>query len=115
MQSKDWLEYVPEIKASIGTIVHDDGLISISIPRFKKEWVAKLVLSKNRKNEIRINLDENGSKVWELIDGKRNIRNILDKLSDIALNEENYSDRVILFLQGLHKNGFIQIYAPVVK
>jgi len=103
------MEPIPVIKKGIGTFINDEGLVSICIPRFKKAWMAKLFLPKGKKNEIRINLDLNGTRVWQQIDGNKNIEKILNDLSDIASEEQNFNDRVILFLQGLHKNGFIEL------
>ncbi len=104
---QDWLDRVPVVKKSIRTIVHDDGLVSISIPRFKKEWIAKLFLPKNKTNEVRIDFDANGTAVWLQIDGKKSIRKILSELKEIAQYESDYNNRVILFLNNIYRSDFI--------
>ena len=108
----NWLEMVPVYRENIGTHIYEDGLVSVLIPRFNRAWMAKFFLPKGKKNEVRMNLDQNGSAVWLQIDGKNTIQDIVNHLSDIAENEENYQDRVILFLQGLFNNNIIKIYTP---
>ena len=106
---QNWLDKVPVVKKSIGTIVHDNGLVSITIPRFKKEWMAKLFLSKNKKNEIRVDFEVNGTAVWLQIDGKKSVKEILAALDDVAQLEEDYNNRVILFLGNIYRSGFIDV------
>ncbi len=105
----NWLDVVPVVKEKIGTIVHDDGLISILIPRFNQAWMAKLFLPKNKKNEIRVNFEANGTAVWKQIDGQKTVREILQSLAKTGEGQEKYNDRVILFLQNLYNSGFIVV------
>lgn len=110
-KTRNLLEMIPSLPERIGTI-YENSLASIVFPRFKQAWIAKLFLSKSKKNEIRVKLDENGTKVWSLIDGKRNVKEILHILSGNNAKEENYEQRVILFLQQLHRNGFLKFSTP---
>ncbi len=109
ISEQNWLDMVPVVKKSIGTIVHDDGLVSISFPRFKKEWMAKLFLSKNKSNEIKVDFDVNGTTVWLQIDGKKSIREILTALKDTAQLEKDYNNRVVLFLRNIYRSGFVEL------
>ena len=51
--------------------------------------------------------------VWELIDGKRNVREIIEKLADHFQNEEGYESRVSAYLSQMQKDGFIKLVIPV--
>jgi hypothetical protein len=106
---QDWLDLVPVVKNDIETIIHDDGLASITIPRFKKRWMVKLFLAKNKTNEIRVDFDVNGTAVWLQIDGKQSVRDILETLKEIAQTEKDYNNRVLLFLRNIYRNKFISV------
>ena len=108
-KEQDWLDKIPVVKKYIGTIVHDNGLVSVTIPRFKKEWMAKLFLSKNKTNELRADFDINGSAVWLQIDGQKSVKEILAVLNEIAESEKDYNNRVVLFLGNIYRSGFIDV------
>lgn len=103
---------VPMLNESIGTSIDQDGMVAILLPRFKKPWMAKLFLPKTKKNEVRVKLDAKGSAVWNLIDGRAKVCEICNALtSNIEEAEKaSYQDRLVLFLQGLYKSGWIKMY-----
>jgi len=107
---QDWLDKIPMVKKSIGTIVHDNGLVSITIPRFKKEWMARLFLPKNKSNEIHVDFEANGTAVWLQIDGKKSVKEILTALNEIAELEKDYNNRVVMFLGNIYRSGFIDVF-----
>lgn len=80
----------------------------IAFPRFKWRWVQKYALPKSISPYIRVTLEEHGTAVWRLIDGKRSVREIVTLLSAHFGEEENYESRVTLFIAQLRKDGFIK-------
>ena len=70
--------------------------IVLSFPRFKRSWMSRYLLPKGM------------SAVWELIDGKRNVREIIEKLADHFQYEAGYESRVSTYLSQLQKDGFIK-------
>ncbi len=106
-QEQNFLDMIPVPSLRIKT-VYENGLATLVTPRFSKEWMARFFLF-GKKNEVRISLDENGSQVWQVIDGKRNVREILQELSGTKEKEKNYEDRVVLFLQQLTGHGFLTV------
>ena len=58
--------------------------------------------------ELHVHLEEHGTVVWELIDGKRTVREIIEKLADHFQNEAGYESRVSTYLSQLQKDGFIK-------
>ena len=110
-QSINWLDLVPVVKESIGTRFNEEGLASIVIPRFKKVWMVKLFLPKNKTNEINLQMDSNGTAVWKVIDGTKTVRDIIKSLAETGVGEkqEQFDNRVVLFIQELYRSGFISV------
>jgi len=108
-KEQNWLDMKPAIKPGISTEINEEGLAAIVFPRFKKAWMAKLFLPKNRKNEIRLQLDKHGTSVWTLINGENTVNDIFNALSDASKEEEQFEQRIILFLQNLYRSGFVLV------
>ena len=66
----------------------------ISYPRFKYEWMRRLLLPQSMSPDIHVHLGEHGSAVWRLIDGRRTVREIVFQLADHFHPDENYASRV---------------------
>ncbi|NDV81117.1 PqqD family protein [Bacteroides sp. 51] len=96
-------------------LTENEGELSvIAFPRFKRAWIRKYFLPKNMSPYIRVRLEEHGSAVWNLIDGKRTVREIIQLLSDYFGNEENYEQRVTIYITQLRKDGFIRYSIPTI-
>ena len=108
-KEQNWLDLKPSVKVGISTEINEEGLATIVIPRFNKAWMVKLFLPKNRKNEIRLQLDKHGTSVWTLINGENTAGDIINALSNVAQEEQQFEQRIILFLQNLYRSGFIVI------
>lgn len=87
---------------------NEGGLSVIAFPRFKHAWMRKYLLPKNLSPYIRVRLEEHGTAVWNLIDGKRTVREIILLLSNHFENEEDYDIRVTTFITQLRKDKFIK-------
>ena len=86
--------------------LNNEGLIDVLVPRFKIKFLQKLI-PQNISPYIKANLDDMGSKVWELIDGTHTARDIADVMKEKLSDVEQIHQRVGLFLQKLYKNNFI--------
>lgn len=94
-------------------LTENEGELSvIAFPRFKRAWMRKFLLPKGMSPYIRVRLEEHGTAVWNLIDGKRTVREIIQLLSEHFGNEENYDSRVTIFITQLRKDGFIRYTTP---
>lgn len=82
--------------------------IVLSFPRFKYRWMQRLLVSKGMSKELSARLEDHGTAVWELIDGRRTVREIIEKLADHFHGEEGYESRVSAYLFQLRKDGFIR-------
>lgn len=63
--------------------------------------------------DIHVRLEEHGTAVWNLIDGQRTVREIIEKLADHFQNEAGYESRISAYLFQMQKDGFIKLMTPV--
>lgn len=63
--------------------------------------------------DIHVRLEEHGSAVWRLIDGRRTVREIVSLLADHFHPDENYASRVTIYVMQLRKDGFIKLLSSV--
>ena len=85
----------------------------ISYPRFKYEWMRRLLLPKSMSPDIHVRLEEHGTAVWELIDGKSTVREIIEKLADHFHHEAGYESRITIYLSQMQKDGFIKLMKSI--
>jgi hypothetical protein len=110
MKKVNLLDLIPFISESITT--EKEGELSvIAFPRFRSRFMQKYFVPKNKSSVIRIRLEEHGTAVWDLIDGKRTVKDIADTLAEHFNHEENYEYRIVAYLSQLQKQGFIK-YRP---
>ncbi|GHT77757.1 hypothetical protein AGMMS50262_19610 [Bacteroidia bacterium] len=102
----NFFDLVPVISEHI-TTEKEGGLSGIAFPRFRSKFMQKYFVPKNKSAIIRIRLDEHGTAVWDLIDGKRTVTEITELLAEHFNHEENYEYRILTFLVQLLKQGFI--------
>ena len=69
------------------TVEREGETIVLSFPRFKYTWMQRFLVPKGMSKELHVHLEEHGTVVWELIDGKRTVREIIEKLADHFQNE----------------------------
>jgi superoxide dismutase len=69
----------------------------------------KYLTPKHKSPIIRIRLEEHGTAVWNLIDGKRTVGEITAALAQHFNEEENYEYRITNYLSQLQGQGFIKI------
>jgi hypothetical protein len=104
---KNLFDLVPGIGEHIAT--GKEGELSvITFPRFRSKFMQKFFVPKNKSAMIHIRLDEHGTAVWDLIDGKRTIKEISDLLAEHFQREENYEYRVAAYFSQLYKQGFVK-------
>ena len=71
------LEVIPCRSEHI-TAEREGETIVLSFPRFKYPWMQRFLVPKGMSKELHVKLEEHGTAVWELIDGKRNVREIIE-------------------------------------
>lgn len=81
----------------------------LTYPRFKYRWMRRLLLPKRMSPDIHVRLEEKGTAVWNLIDGKRTVREILSSLAERGEDEAHEPSRVTAYVMQLRKDGFIRL------
>ena len=90
-------------------LTEKEGELSvIAFPRFKRAWMRKFLLPKGMSPYIHVRLEDHGTAVWDLIDGKRTVKEIIELLANHFEGEENYESRVTIFITQLRKDKFIK-------
>ena len=74
----------------------------------RNEHISRYLLPKGMSKDIHVRLEEHGTAVWNLIDGQRTVREIIEKLADHFQYEAGYESRVSTYLSQLQKDGFIK-------
>jgi len=107
-KNENLFDLIFEISEHITT--EKEGELSvITFPRFRNKFIQKyFVLRKNSAN-IRVRLDEHGTAVWNLIDGKRSVAKIAEQLAEHFGREEKYEYRIADFVSQLYRQGFLKI------
>lgn len=82
--------------------------VVLAFPRFKYEWMRRFLLPKGMSPDIHVTLEEHGTAVWRLIDGRRTVQDIISLLAG-HFQDENYPSRVTAYIIQLQKDGFIQL------
>lgn len=106
------LDTVPVRSALIITESGPDGHVVLVSPRFRKAWMQRLfvhLVAHGRSAHARIPLEEHGSAVWRLIDGRRTVSNIILCLADHFPQGEEYAPRVCAYIAQLYRDGFIRL------
>lgn len=102
------LDVVPCHSSHVTTQKEGDCIV-IAFPRFKHAWMRRFLLPKGMSPDIHVRLEENGSAVWEAIDGTRTVREIIEKLAVHFNAEANYESRITTYISQLQKDGFISL------
>ena len=104
---KNLFDLVPYISEHITT--EKEGELSvITFPRFRSKFMQKYFVPKKRSAMLRIRLEEHGTAVWDLIDGKRTILEISEMLAEHFNHENRYEYRVADYFVQLYKQGFVK-------
>jgi hypothetical protein len=106
VKTEEWENLIPCIDKHITT--EKEGELSvITFPRFRSKFMQKYFVPRNKSTVIRIRLEKHGTAVWNLIDGTRTVKNIINMLAEHFDNEKNYEYRIITYIAMLKKQGFI--------
>ena len=108
------LEVIPCRSEHITAEREGETIVLSFPPILNIRGLQRFLVPKGMSKELHVKLEEHGTAVWELIDGKRNVREIIEKLADHFQNEEGYESRVSAYLSQMQKDGFIKLVIPVV-
>lgn len=102
------LDAVPVCSPHVITEWREEGAV-LSFPRFKRAWMRRFLLPKGMSPDIHVTLEEHGTAVWRLIDGRRTVQQIIEALAPHFQGKEGYSSRITTYVMQLQKDGFVRL------
>lgn len=88
----------------------EDGKMFLLVPRFNNRWLKKFAQRMGKSEFVRLYLDNNGARVWELIDGRRTVGAICDLIQEQPGEKLDQPEQRVSFFMGmLKKNDFITL------
>ena len=106
------LSCIPHRNAS-WKINSENNQVILLRPKFSNRILVKYLLPRLKNPDYRVNLDVIGSKVWENIDGKRNVHEIGQILkNDMGVTVDPVYERLNRFILSLQKYKFILLQKP---
>lgn len=106
-KKENFLDFIPKKEPKISWEINDNDLIKLTIPRdsiFDK--IAYKVFKASNKHVL--DLDANGSFVWQCIDGQSTVYDISQKIHNKFGNDaEPVIERLVTYLNILKNNEFI--------
>ncbi len=109
MSSKvNLLDTIPVHASHVWTEQTADGCLALVYQRFPKTWMAKL-FSRWYSPLIHVPLEQYGSEVWQLMDGKRTTEELIRIVSLHHPEEPNFPQRLAMYISQLHTDGFITL------
>ncbi|MBV6511726.1 MAG: PqqD family protein [Ignavibacteriales bacterium] len=107
-KEKPVLNYLELTPVYIVDFIDEGGMVTVLEPKFKKEWLKKLLKPVMKHENLKVRLDEIGSATWRLINGERKVQDIVNELVRIFGEKIDPADlRTTKFLTGLMHHDYI--------
>jgi hypothetical protein len=106
------LEYRPVKSGQISELRLESGEVVIEYPLSVRPWIAavakRLGGSQNRTQTKKLQLDAMGTSVWDLVDGKRSVRMIIQIFAKVHRLENREAEvSVTSFIRQLGQRGLL--------
>ena len=110
--SDNYLDYIPKHNEKYAWEMDEQGIVTIFV--VNKGVFNKIAQKYFNKPEVsQVHLEEMGSFIWPLIDGKRSILVIGESVKDyFGENAEPLYPRLAQYMRGLQQCGFIEVSKP---
>lgn len=104
------LDTIPVHSPKVWTEQAPDGCLTLVYHRFPQAWLRKL-LGKWYSPQIHVPLEQNGTEVWQLMDGIRTTEEVIHDMAMRHPDEVNFPQRLAMYISKLHQDGFIELRA----
>ena len=105
----EWLSLYPIRQIEYELDNNSNAALIIPHP---ENWFTRRFLPKPKSPAQRIHLDEIGTFIWQLFDGKSDISTICARLKEkYGENLKQAEERTVLFTQQMYKQEFIKVYS----
>ncbi len=89
----------------------NDGLVTVLFYKQKLNWLDRTIFKRWAQKPMKIDLDNIGSFVWNLCDGKHSVFEIAELLKkEMGEDFEKPNERVELFIKQMYKNKLINLF-----
>ncbi len=107
--SPNYLDSVPTCSAERPWHINDEGMVEIDMEnKGFYHFLAQKFFNKPRISHIA--LDKYGSVVWQSINGKNTIRDIIEIMKkEFPTEKDRMLDRIVTYMATLQRNGFITV------
>ncbi len=107
--SPNYMESIPVRSDARPWRIGEDGMVEVDMEnKGFYHFLAQKFFNKPRISHI--SLDKYGSEVWQNIDGKNNISDIVNiMLKKFPKEKDRMLDRVVTYMATLQRNGFITV------
>ncbi len=102
----NFLKLIPERNVEFEE--EENGKITLILEKTKNPLIKAIINFFNRSQFFRIHLDEKGSFIWKLMDGKRDMEEIIEKIVERFGDEESITNRLKVFFLQLERSKFIK-------
>ena len=102
------LDTVPVHASQVWTEESADGCLVLVYQRFPKAWMTRL-FSRWFSPQIHVPLEQYGSEIWQLMDGKRTTEEVIRLVALRHPEETDFPQRLAIYISQLHVNGFITL------
>ncbi|MBK8166210.1 MAG: PqqD family protein [bacterium] len=109
----DYLDLVPRrlVEAEAGA----SGQVVLLVPRYRDPFWGRVLQPYlgPGKRHVRVPLDTRGAALWEEVDGRRSVRDLVGAVGAVAHGDsQDLPRRVCLYVQALADNGFLALDEP---
>ena len=86
----------------------ENNIVTVIIPKFKNRFAVKYISPKLKSDHFKIKLDKFGSAVWQMMNGKTKVDQIIKHLEQTFSDEITHAEeRTTKFMFQLYSQGFI--------
>ena len=86
----------------------ENNIVTVIIPKFKNRFAVKYISPKLKSDHFKIKLDKFGSAVWQKMNGKTKVDQIIKHLEQTFSDEITHAEeRTTKFMFQLYSQGFI--------
>jgi hypothetical protein len=89
--------------------VDDEQKVVIKVPKFQREIGKKVCKILKKDNTFNARMDDIGSLVWQFIDGRKTVQEVLNQLKKQFPDQKNIDQRLIFFLQQMHHLNYLTL------
>lgn len=102
------LDTIPTHASHVWTEQAPDNCLTLVYHRFPKKWWSRF-FSRWYSPYIHVPLEQFGSEVWQLMDGKRTTEEVIREVALLHPDEQNFPQRLAMYVSKLHQDGFIEL------